>query len=165
MSGIFLIIILVVWFIVVKAITSAITSTIQIIILKKVAYSSFFILLFVLPVADDIVGGFQFRILCTSEDKLIYDAEKVRGKTVKTQDSTTHTLDKAVPIQVLTREWYDADTGETLITHKMYKATGGWLSQLIGFPGGSPPYTFDGSCSSKEYYELFSKLSITKIEI
>jgi hypothetical protein len=164
MSVIFLIIIVAAWFFAVKSLTGAITSTMKSGIIKKTTYIFLFTFLFLLPVADDIIGGFQFRALCTPENKLIYDAEKVRGKTVKTKDSTTHTLDKIIPIRVLTREWYDADTGEILITHKMYKAKGGWLSQLIGFPGGSHPYTFDGSCSSKEYYELFGKLNITRIE-
>lgn len=164
MSGIFLIVILVIWFIAVKTIVNSIFLTMQNNILKHLLYPILFVLIFILPVADDIIGGFQFRALCKPENFLTYDAEKVRGKKVKTKDSTIHKLNKAVPIRVLTRKWYDADNGEILITYKMYNATGGWLSQLIGFPEGSPPYTFDGTCNSKEYYELFDKLNITTIE-
>jgi hypothetical protein len=164
MSGIILLVVLAAWIFVAVKITGFFVRKIQFWVTKVLVAMVLFVLIFIAPVADDIAGGFQFRALCTPENILVYDEEKVRNKRVITNESTVKTINKIIPIRELTREWLDPVDGKVLITHKMYQAKGGWLSRSIGFPQGSPPYTFDGGCDSKEYYELFEKLNITKVE-
>jgi len=162
MSGIILLLVLVIWIFVTMKVTGFFVSKMHFGVTKVLMSIVLFVRMCIAPVADDIAGGFQFRALCTPENMLVYDESKVRNKRVITNQSTVKTINKIIPIRELTREWLDPVDGKVLITHKMYHAKGGWLSRSIGFPQGSPPYTFDGSCSSKEYYELFEKLNITK---
>jgi hypothetical protein len=164
MSGIILLLIIGTWFFVVKKLSDFSVLNMQAGTKKVVIHKLLFAFMFVAPVADEIVGGFQFRAMCTPESLLIYEPEKLRGKTVETKESTTRTINKIIPIKELTREWIDSDTKEVLITRKIYWAKGGWLSRLAPMQQGSPPFTFNEKCSSKEYYQLFEKLNVTKIE-
>lgn len=166
MIGLMVLLVLCVWMFLANVIARYFLSRMQLEAGKKrnLIYFGLFVLVFIAPVADEIIGGFQFRAMCTPDNLLSYDPEKVKEKTVETNESSTVTLNKIIPIHELTRKWHDADTGEVLIVRKIYNASGGWLSRLIGFPEGSPPYTFDGHCDSKEYYQIFKKLNVTKIE-
>ena len=163
MSGIILISILVVWFFIVKVLARLCVIKMQPSTKKTNTHIILFILIFIVPFAD-IVGGFQFRAMCTPKNLLVYDPEKVRGRSVTPRDVPFQIINKIIPIHVSTGQWEDAETGELLITYKIFRAKGGWLSRLIGFPQGSPPYTFNGYCSSKEYYQLYEKYNVTKIE-
>jgi len=164
MSGIFFLLILFVWFSISIKIPLLFVCGMQSGNKKVITYRILCVLCFIAPVADEIVGGFQFRALCTPENMLVYDVEKVKGRTIQYAPLGRRTINKIIPIRVNTTELVDPYTGETLIIHKTYYAKGGWLSRFIGFPQGSPPYTFNGTCRSKEYYELFEKLNIKKIE-
>ena len=83
MSGIIFFGILAVWFFVAIKLTGFLASGIQTQSKRNWLYPLILIVVFIAPVLDEIVGGFQFRALCTPENMLIYDAEKVRGKTVE----------------------------------------------------------------------------------
>tara|TARA_R110001592_G_scaffold268897_2_gene535203 strand:- start:1550 stop:2062 length:513 start_codon:yes stop_codon:yes gene_type:complete len=162
MSGIILIIILAIWFYVVLKLSGLFVSKMK--LGKKRSFFRFFlgIIFFLAPVADDIAGGFQFRALCHSKDVLIYDAENAEGRTVQLKDSADRRLNKIIPISEQKWEWVDSSTGEALVIYKDYHAKGGWLSRSIGFPQGSPPYTFNGYCGSKKARLIFDELNITK---
>ena len=164
MSGIILLVVLTIWFYIVKKLSEFCVIKMPSGSKKSVVKSLIFVLLFIAPVADDIIGGFQFRALCKPENLLVYAEEKLRGKSVKPRSVPPHTINKILTIFVSTGQWEDSETGELLVTYRIYEAGGGWLSRLIGFPQGSPPYTFNGYCMSKEYYQLFTKLNVTKIE-
>ncbi len=160
MSGIILLVVLAIWFVIVTKLTAFFSSKIAPKPPKKWLYPIIFILLFIAPVADEIIGGFQFRAMCTPENLLVYDAEKVKGKTLETNEATTRTINKIIPIRELTREWFDPETNEVLIKHKILHVGGGWLTRLLGLPA----YSFNGDCDTREYYEMFDRLNITKIE-
>jgi len=162
MSGIILLTVLAFWFFIVKKLTDFFTSKIYLKIKGKWIYPMVFILVFIAPVMDEIIGGFQFRALCTPENLLVYESEKVRGKAVVPRDIPMETLNKIIPIVITTGAWEDAETGELLLTYRIISSKGGWLSHFMG--GGTSFFTLNGKCSSKEYYKLFEKLNITKLE-
>ncbi len=164
MSGIILLLVLVAWGFGAARLTGFVVRKMKNGVKKFLVSRVLFVLVFIAPVADDIAGGFQFRALCTPENMLVYDEDGVRNKEVVPNQAVVRTINKIIPIRELTQEWLDSVDEKVLIMHKMYHAKGGWLSRSIGFPQGSPPYTFDGSCDSKEYYEIFGELNITKIE-
>ncbi len=164
MSGILLIIILAIWSFVVKAISRLCVKNLQSGTKKTIIHIALFILFFIAPVADDIIGGFQFRAMCTPDNMLVYDSEKVRGKSIEYKGVSVDKIYKIIPIWVTQSEWTEPGAAQVLIVRKKYDAMGGWLSRLIGFPEGSPPYTFDGTCNSfKAYDQLLKKLNITEI--
>jgi hypothetical protein len=162
MSGIILLLILSAWFYAVKKLSGLCTSKMLPGTKKIITYRILFALFFIAPVVDDIIGGFQFRNLCDRGIEPVYDEEKIRGKTLQLKNTQDRIIKKVVPIREQVWNWVDSNTGETLISYKNYYASGGWLSHLIGFPQSSPPYTFDGSCGSREIQDIFDKFNITK---
>jgi len=162
MSGIILLLVLAVWFYAVIKLSGYCTSKMQFGSKKAITNIILFLFIFLAPVADDIVGGFQFRALCEEGMQPVYDAKKIEGKIVQLKNSPDQVIAKIIPIREQIWDWVDPGTGKTLIKYRYYYATGGWLSRLIGFPQGSPPYTFDGSCGSRESYLIFDQLNITK---
>lgn len=162
MSGIIILIVLGLWFFFSKFLSGLFTSTVEPRGFKIFLRLIIFILIFTAPVADEIIGGFQFRALCTPDNLLVYDADKLKEKTVSPRNIPMKTLDKIIPIVVTTGAWEDAETGELLLTYKIISAKGGWLSHFIG--GGTSFFTLNGKCSSKEYHKLFEKLNVTKLE-
>ncbi len=111
---------------------------------------------------DEIIGGFQFRALCKPENMLIYDAEKVRNKTLLYSPLSIKKIKNTIiPIEVSLLGGGDLTTGEILLERKKYRATGGWLSRFIAFNSMTRPYTFNGVCGVKnELAQLEKKLKI-----
>jgi len=161
MSGIIALAFLGIWFFIAHKLTQFFTSKINLKIKGKWIYPLVFVLVFIAPIADEIIGGFQFRALCTPENLLIYDAEKVRGKGLRGQ-ITSHVMNNRIlPIRITQTEWSKPEENEVLITHKILYAGSGWLGHLIGWI--SSPLTFSGKCDTREYYEMFDKLNIIEI--
>jgi len=162
MSGIILFFLLATWFYIVAKICGWIVSGMRPGNKKAITLIVIFTLLFIAPVGDEIVGGFQFRALCARGTKPVYDAEKAMGKTVILKQIPDRIIKKVIPIREQIWDWVDIKTGEPIIIYKRYYASGGWLSQIIGFPQGSPPYIFNGTCGSKESFLIFGHLNIIK---
>lgn len=119
-------------------------------------------IIFIAPVTDEIIGGFQFRELCKSNSKIVYDEKTARNKTAVYQKATDKKIN-AYFLPITERYWSykNVDGGEILVSWKTYDADGGWVSHLIRFPeGGSSPYTFNGHCAPARYWEVVSKLNI-----
>jgi hypothetical protein len=117
---------------------------------KPVAVASFIALL-VLLLADEIIGGFQFRALCDREAKLVFnvDPASLKGKTVR---ASADPLDKKVR-GTLVRITYthsiyrDAEGGKELMSYTAYRAKGGWLIRALSFDDNMTPLTFKSSCN------------------
>jgi hypothetical protein len=116
-------------------------------------------------VADDIIGGFQFRALCKQGYAPAYDEAVAKGKVVFLKDTQDKEIQNAlIPIHEESWEYADHLTGETILKWKEYHARGGWLSRLIGFPQGSPPYTFNAACSSEGNFALLKRLNMKTVK-
>ena len=85
MGGIILLIVLSIWILLAKVIAKFFLSRMKLDAGKKKTFVriGLFVLVLIAPVADDVIGGFQFRAMCTPENMLIYDEEKVRGKSLQ----------------------------------------------------------------------------------
>jgi len=161
MSGIFLVIIVTIWIIFIKWLTPKLVSKIKSARLKKAAGVIVFIFLFILPVIDEIIGGFQFRALCDRDSVATVNEEKVRNRIVYTQPApTTYLSGYFLPIRKQHWSYVDPDTGEVVISWNEYIATGGLL--IKKFSEADRPFTFNGYCYPHESHgTLFKKLNIT----
>ncbi len=167
MGGLIIVFVLCIWILLANVIAKFFLSRIKLEagIKKRLAHIGFFVLVFIAPVADEIIGGFQFRAMCAPDNLLIYDADKVRGASVQYKDVPSYSVDDMIlPVRVTQGEWVNPDSGEVLITHRIFYSSGGWLSRLIRFPEGNSPLTFNGQCDLREYYELFDKLNIKELK-
>ena len=162
MSGIILLTVLALWFFIATKITGFLTSKIYLKIKGKWIYSMVFILVFIAPVMDEIIGGFQFRALCTPENLLIYDVEKLRGKTVEYDydGGDVYQINKVIPIWMSYGQFVEKNTNNILFKRVKYDAGSGWLVRLIGFSQG-----LNGSCHLiNETDRIFEELNVTKVE-
>lgn len=104
----------------------------------------------VLPLADEIIGGFQFRALCRENTVLKIDAEKIKGKTIyMVSDSSSNNLQiSAIPIHLTRVSYRDIATHEELASSGFLVAVGGRLVNALAGGHQMPPLTiFPSTCS------------------
>jgi len=96
--------------------------------------------------ADEFLDQYQKREMCKPENLLIFDPEKVRGKTVvlRKTSKNLHKIDPTLT-NTITFDWEDVKTQKLLITYKKIIFRGGWISRLIGGVK-SQPITHRGTC-------------------
>lgn len=151
MSGLLLILILIIWLFIVKALSRFCIARMVDGRAKRLGHGLLFVLLLLAPVADDIAGGVQFRSLCSKKLEITYAADKISGKTILWAGLIKREIENSIiPIEERLTSWADLISGEVLLEYKEYVATGGWLSRLVSFNGVSRPYTFNGVCSVKD---------------
>jgi hypothetical protein len=111
------------------------------------------LLVFITPVADEIIGGFQFGVVCLQERKIIYNEESIRNRSLLYSSSErTSVTSIFVPIEKKVTDWKDADTGRVVMQQVEFFAKGGWLSRSLAFNAVTRPYTFIGTCGTKEQF-------------
>ncbi len=162
MSGVFFLLVLVIWIYIAKKMSGLLVSNIKLGTKRKVANTVIFIFIFITPVADEIAGRFQFAELCRDERNIYFDEDKLSGETVLwTGTYTSEIKNKFIPIMERVTTWSDINSAEKLIEYKVFIAKGGWLSRFISFNSVSNPYTFDGFCGVKdELMQLKNNLNI-----
>lgn len=161
MSGLLLIVILASWVWAAVAIARMLTSKLKPVRIKSFVTFLAIAVIIPLPVADEIVGGFQFRALCKNEAVATYDEGKVRGKTVHLKSADVyHFTNTILPTYKQTWKYVDHTTNEELINYVDLHSDGGWLSRAIHFNYVHKPYTFNGNCSGDKDGYLFQNLNI-----
>jgi hypothetical protein len=95
-----------------------------------------FLVVFLLPVADELAARPYFALMCHRAAVFRVNAERIRGKTVKTVALISNEPVGWTPVPVFhSRVGYmDATTGETLADYDTFEGGGGALGRLIGFP-------------------------------
>jgi hypothetical protein len=103
-----------------------------------------FVVLFLLPVADEIAARPGFEILCHKRAVLTVDAARIKGKTVRIVGIVwSAPLEGALMTTYRSQLAYvDANSGEVLGRYETYTAQGGALARAIGFP---PSRSWTGS--------------------
>jgi hypothetical protein len=161
MSGMILIVILIVWFYIALILSSFLGAKIRAGLFKTVMRFVLFPLILLAPVADEIIGGFQFRALCKVEAVAVYDEAKVRERTVYDQSADLYYFtDTVLPTYKQTWKYADHTNNEELISFVELHSDGGWLSRWISFNSSQHPYTFDGVCGDNYRKYFFQDLNI-----
>lgn len=125
-----------------------------------------FVLLFPLPIIDEIIGKYQFERICQENSMIRIDREKAKGRIVYLDMPPLQKIKwSMVPIQLHLRRYFDVETGDLVASYAMPSAFGGALVRVIGFPEGRGGVIFNGYCGLKENpRELFKQLGITVID-
>jgi hypothetical protein len=136
---------------------------------RLVASVVFWVLVFTLPVADEIVGGFQFRALCKEGAQLKINAEIIKEKLVRVRYEPTdlYLSGTAIPIRYTHHSYHDVETNEEYASFNSYVAEGGLLMRSIrsiAIPVYNKPLTFSfSSCSPPRYGELDKKYQFKRV--
>lgn len=135
MAGLIFIAILVGWFFAVRWLAGLVIISIKNRGLRRLFLMLIVPLLFILPVTDEIVGGFQFRALCKENAVVKIDAKKIKSKKIRVviypSDKEKHVENSAVKIYFSRYSYVDNETGEELASYSRYTAMGGLLIQML----------------------------------
>ncbi len=104
------------------------------------------------PVADEIIGGIQFRELCRENAVLRIDAEKAKGKMVREVIGPSNEVLQGTIITVYHTHlsYRDSTTGQEIASTDSYVAKGGFLIRTLGlFEGNEPLFVFPSVCSER----------------
>lgn len=114
------------------------------------------VLLLALLVADEIVGGFQFRALCEKNAVFKIDAAKIKGRAVKVSGEPVYKIQEGTVVKIYySRHVYrDVETNEELASEGKYTAKGGWFIRALSFSDSMTPLTFPSTCSSPDRRDL-----------
>jgi hypothetical protein len=101
-----------------------------------------FLLVFFLPVADELAARLSFYALCKEGAVLRIDQRKIKGTTVALTVDPSKALLTGHPIPILHSHFAfrDARTGELLAEYDTYQARGGLIARVIALTG-DPPLT------------------------
>lgn len=120
--------------------------------LRRLAALGFMAVMFLLPIADEIIGEKQFRELCLNSNELKFEPT-IAGRKYDLAYKTSLTVllnNYAIPIQEYSIEYTDKNTGNLVATGKTYIANGGWLVRTMGgHPmgmGDKPVFISENSC-------------------
>jgi len=123
------------------------------------------VLLFPLPVADEIVGKAQFRNLCSEHTVIKVDPEKARGKKVFLREGTiVEVPGMAVSIKRHPWNYADVESKEILLSYEVFYAKGGLLMRSLGISETGAPLIFPGYCGPKNERAVFDELKIVRVE-
>ena len=108
-----------------------------------------FATLLIAPVADEIVGGIQFKAMCEREAVLKIDAEKVRGRTLKQVGVQSFPANTVLRIERWQNSFVEAKSGEEMASYVWLRASGGWLIRALQISEGNAPLR--GAPSVRKY--------------
>ncbi len=109
-------------------------------------------LLFALPVADEIVGGFQFRALCKKNAVFHVGVEHPEGRITKFSANSPGEFVHGTFIKIYDAaiEYKDVQSGEVVVKFHSYTAEGGWLIRALGISESDAPLTIGSPFCSPE---------------
>ena len=119
---------------------------------RRVIAPVIFIALIILPVMDEIIGGFQFRTLCEKSATIKLGVKNPVGRTTRYMGEP---IDEAVPgtyIPIFHShiEYHDVMTNELVAQYDRYVAKGGILVRAVGISENNSPLTIGSpSCSGE----------------
>jgi hypothetical protein len=133
MAGLLFLIILGFWFWGALSLAKLSTRRMQVGGLRKMTTIFATVFFFLLPLADEIIGGFQFRALCEQAEATKSNGQRIAGKTVRADVNPSNKDIAGTPIRIYHSHviYRDVKTGEALADYKKYVAEGGWFVRVI----------------------------------
>ena len=144
---------------------TSIASKVEKPLLRAAIKWSVLLVLLTLPLIDEIIGKYQFEVLCRANGIESADVSRARGKRVKLEIGERRLLEGTVmPIKVEDWTYRDPDTGEILFQHKDYFALGGWLMRFTPLNMGSSHSMFPGNgCGFVVWQRLLDHAQISVV--
>lgn len=117
-----------------------------------------FLLVLIAPVADELIGRWQFHQLCEREAVVTLSPDWEMVKRAKGNEFILHKLPSyLISIEEQPVEFIDADTGKLFLTYKGFRTKGGVLmSHGLGLGGTT-------SCWPKDKTSLLNKVNIDQL--
>lgn len=122
-----------------------------------------FLGLITLPLVDEIVGGYQFKLLCDRYAVQYIDEQYVRGRRVLSVPSGSDKYAEGTVLKIRIAPWVyrDADTGRILVSYHTLHASGGWFIRVLGISETKRPLIFESSCAPANERAFIKKYDVT----
>ena len=162
MSGIFLLLLILIWLIIVLFITIWFVKRINALPWKWLVGVMLLMVLIPLPLIDEIVGGWQFKQLCKENAGIKVDREKARGKNIYLLlEPPEEVKGTWLPMQVRRMRYVDEKTDEVIFSYNSVYAQRSWLTF-----GTGALFTFSGHCEPNQFYlaeDVLQELKMKKV--
>lgn len=168
MTGLLLLFVVGIWFFITIKIVIFIAGKLPKMWWRPVVGIGLFVLIFPLPLLDEIVGGQQFEQLCKENSTMQVDRQKAIGKTVYKADLADIKInDKWIPITVQQWHFVDINTDKPILSYNVLFASGGRLMRMLGISEGGAPLIVRQGCRPEEHpssVQAFEKFGINMVE-
>ena len=143
MTGIFLLLVIGAWLGVAIVLTKVLTRRLRPGAMRGSAGAVLFVGLLVLPVLDEVIGGFQFRALCAKSPSFRVGVDKPEGRSTRVSFQPANELvaGTTIPIYHSRIDYTDVKTGELVVSFDEYVAKGGLLIRALGISESNAPLT------------------------
>lgn len=141
MTGIFLLAIISLWAWLAFKLSQWMTNRLQSSKWRGVAASMLFIMLLPLPIADEIIGSFQFKALCREGARLRLHVDDPSGRTARINFNPANRELKGKAVRILHThvEYHDVADGSLIAEYDGYLAEGGLFIRLLGISEADSP--------------------------
>jgi hypothetical protein len=165
MTGIFLLIVVGLWLWACVAMTRALMRRWKGRAWGVPAACAMFVALLVAPVADEIVGKFQFDALCSDYAVQTIDLKNAPNRQVifRPRANDTYANGTAIQIRINPHFYEDSVTGKVLVRYHSVHARGGWLVRALGVSETSAPLIFRSACAPADEDGFKKNFNITVI--
>lgn len=150
MTGLFLFAVLVVWLIVVIFVVWTIGRCFKSRLKKIAAALISFMLIFILPFSDELIGSYQLKGLC-EKDGVIRKADLERAKGMELlvrMDGFKPVSGQVLDVQRARYNFLDPETKDVVFWVGLYRVGGGFFVRSTGISESNSPLLFIGNCSS-----------------
>jgi hypothetical protein len=133
---------------------------------RRVVHFSLSAIVIVLPIADELVGGVQFRSLCRERATAFeVGVPNPAGRVTRLLISRPESGVPAtwLPIRHWREEYHDSSTGELVVASNFYQAEPGLLMRAIGLPIG-PFFAGESTCGPERGVSASIQYNFTVIQ-
>jgi hypothetical protein len=161
MTGILLLLVVAVWSVAAYFLTKLITRRVPRGYWRVPMFMGIFLVLFALPVLDEIVGIFQFNHFCSEYSGIRVDRGRATGKTVYVAN-VPHEEIKGTSVRIVLQpiRFLEATNSEPVMSYNGLNAYGGWLIRTLGISEGNKPLLFRGSCWPRDTDRLIKEMNM-----
>jgi len=159
MIGILFLIVIVVWFTAAVMLSKRIPHWVGMTKHTTAISVLVFPLVLTAPIADDLIGRWQFNRLCDREAVVMLSPDWVKVTAARDNDGPISEIDGyVIPIRVQRVEFVDANTGKPFLTAKAFHTYGGFLFGRLGLGLGQST-----SCWPKDLTKVMNDLDIDQL--
>ncbi|MGB8763707.1 MAG: hypothetical protein WCD07_02765 [Burkholderiales bacterium] len=118
-----------------------------------------------LPVADEIIGGWQFKALCDKYAVQYIDEKNAQDRKVMLLGRGKDWYEKNTILKIHIQPYIfqDTETGKVVVSYHSLEAEGGWLIRSLGISETKSPLLFNRGCAPLNEDEFKKKFNITVI--
>ncbi len=147
MTGLLLLGVIGIWLVVIVFAMTRLARLFKTLWIRNVVVALASVLMFFLPVADELITAPQFNKLCEEGTKLKFDPEKIRGKTMFLADDPQPDITIGLLRgYYIPRRYLDVTTKEELVVYNIYHVKGGIFIRLLGISERNAPLTIRSYC-------------------